>query len=155
MAVFGVVDGRGQHLGQAHGAEAIQKGDPSPDEAGDGTRADPLVQLLGHDARGIEGQGSRAGGSQRVHAVGDAVVEGHEPVPGHPGHLRPHHVQGGEGRDGGIGGVAPGHEHAETRHGRQRVARRHQPVRTGHRGPVRRPSGGPLEAPLLSRSTLR
>ena len=154
MAVLGVVDGRGQHLGQAHGAEALQKRDPSPEEARDDARVDAFVQLVGGEIGRIERQRSGAGGPQRVHAVGDAIVEGHEPVPGHPRHLGPHHVQGGESRDGGIGGVASGHEHAQTRHGCQRMSGRHQPVGPGDRGPVRRAVEVPGQAPVLSCRTV-
>lgn len=132
-AVLGVLDGRGQDLGQREAPEAVVKGTPSVDTAGHGHGSDVAPErhhpvTLGPQPLGI---GTRAGPSRRVqgHWRPEPVVHQRQQIAPHPTEVGVGDGQHGIGPDGSVDGRATPAQQRRTRRRGQVVGTADQPRR--------------------------
>ena len=134
ITVLRVLDGRGEDLGQAHGAEAIEGVQIPAEVPGHDARLHAGVQGFRRHGRGLEGQGRRARHGERPHLPRFLVEHGHETVAADAVHFRLGHGFHGPHRGGRVESVAALEENLQTRGGRDRMSGRDHTVARRHHG---------------------
>ena len=150
-AVARIGDGRGEDFGQLHRSEALEQLVPGVDRAGHGPRerAVPRHSLVSlPDQRFATDLVRRAAGPvQAVQTLGLGVPDEGEQVSADAVHVRLHQPQHGVDGDRGVDGVPARLQDVDADLRRERLARRHHPVRGDHlRAAAVRAAGGPAVA---------
>ena len=141
--MVGIVDRRSENLGQAHGAEALERRHISAEIPRNDPGVDAPVERLRSHLFALERHRRRARHRKRIHLSGLLLVDGHEAVAADAVHLRLHHIERRADRDRRIDRVAALHQHLQPGHRRQRMSRRYQTVDARNRGPIGRERTSP------------